>query len=192
MPEPTALDEVHLIRRIAARDQNALSELYNAYGGMVYGLTYRILQNSTFAEEVTQDIFLTIWNQASRWDSARGTLIAWMLSIARNAAIDRLRQEQRRPLRTAVDLDDMLEMIGVTGTVDDPVWHDGRLLRTLMERLPAEQADAIRLAFFEGLSHTEISDRLRLPLGTVKTRVRLGMQKLKDLWIEAGGRPEQR
>ncbi len=192
MPEPTALNEVQLIRRIAARDQNALSELYAAYGGMVYGLAYRILQNSTFAEEVTQDIFLTIWNQASRWDSARGTLAAWMLSIARNASIDRLRQEQRRPLRTAVDLDEMLEFVGGGGTVDDPAWHDGRLLRTLMGRLPTEQAEAIQLAFFEGLSHTEIAERLKLPLGTVKTRVRLGMMKLKDLWMQAGGYPEQR
>jgi RNA polymerase sigma-70 factor, ECF subfamily len=192
MPEPTALNEVQLIRRIAARDQNALSELYNAYGGMVYGLTYRILQNSTFAEEVTQDIFLTVWNQASRWDATRGTLAAWVLSIARNAAIDRLRQEQRRPLRTALDLDEMLDFVGGNSTVDDPAWHDGRLLRSLMGRLPTEQAEAIQLAFFEGLSHTEISDRLKLPLGTVKTRVRLGMMKLKDLWIESGGRSEQR
>jgi RNA polymerase sigma-70 factor, ECF subfamily len=192
MPEPTALNEVQLIRRIAARDQNALSELYNAYGGMVYGLTYRILQNSTFAEEVTQDIFLTVWNQASRWDATRGTLAAWVLSIARNAAIDRLRQEQRRPLRTALDLDEMLDFVGGNSTVDDPAWHDGRLLRSLMGRLPTEQAEAIQLAFFEGLSHTEISERLKLPLGTVKTRVRLGMMKLKDLWIESGGRSEQR
>lgn len=172
------LDEDNLMSRIAARDQSALAELYDSCATMIYSLAYRVLDNHTFAEEITQDTFLTIWTQPDRWDAGRGSLVGWMLTIARNAAIDRLRKEQRRPLRTALDLDDFIERIGVEN--DDRL--DTEALRVCLEGLPVEQAQAIQMAFYQGLTHEELAAALNQPLGTVKTRVRLGLQKLRACW----------
>ena len=176
-------DESALIRLIVQRDQTALSELYGRYGRAVYGLAFRVVQNSTLAEEVTQDTFLKVWNQPETWDPVKGKLISWLLTIARYTAIDRLRREQRRPMGAA--LDDILEVVGSKALADDPAWQDGRLLRSLIARLPPDQIEVIELAFYQGMTHSEMADHLRLPLGTVKTRVRLGLQKLKAMWIDA-------
>ena len=108
--------------------------------------------------------------------------MSWLLTITRYTAIDRLRKEQRRPILDEVELDDL--RIGKRSMVDDPVWQDGRALRALMQQLPVEQVQVIELAFFEGMSHSELAEHLKLPLGTVKTRVRLGLHKLKTLWAE--------
>jgi len=175
-------DDADLVRRLIARDQSALSELYQRFGTLVYSIALRVVQNSTLAEEVTQDTFLKVWHQPTSWDASRGKFVSWLLTITRNTAIDRLRMEQRRPLRTAVDLDDL--PLGKPGLIDDPAWQDGRVLRSLLERLPPEQVQVIELAFFEGLSHSELAERLGLPLGTVKTRLRLGLHKLKVMWAE--------
>jgi len=180
-------DDSELIRRIRARDESALSELYQRYGGLVYSLALRVLQNSGLAEEVTQDAFFKVWSQPETWDAERGRLIAWLMTITRHTAIDRLRKEQRRPMITALELDEALNVVGSLAVMDDPVWQDGKLLRTLLTRLPTDQVRAIELAFFGGMSHSEIAESLNLPLGTVKTRVRLGLQKLKGLWLEATG-----
>jgi RNA polymerase sigma-70 factor, ECF subfamily len=175
----------NLLRRIAARDQSALSELYQRYARLVHNLAFRILERADLAEEITQDVFLKVWNQTARYDSTRGTFATWLLAITRNAAIDRLRQEQRRPSRDAVDLDALLDVLGSSEETDNPTWQDGRLLRELLIQLPAEQRQVIELGFFQGFSHQEIADRLEQPLGTVKTRARLALQKLKGLWLEA-------
>lgn len=187
MPDTPSADDAQLIRRIIARDQNALSELYQRYGGLVYSLATRVIGSRALAEEVTQDTFLKVWNQARTWDPDRGKLSSWLLTITRYTAIDLLRKEQRRPTDASVSLDDIMHVLGAKGLMDDPQWHDGRLLRSLMTRLPSEQIQVIELAFFQGMSHSEMAEHLHLPLGTVKTRVRLGLQKLKDLWIEASG-----
>jgi RNA polymerase sigma-70 factor (ECF subfamily) len=179
------MSDIELMQRVAERDQSALSELYGRYGGPVYSLTLRVLQNSTLAEETTQDIFLKVWNQAESWDPSKGQLISWLLTIARYTSIDRLRKESRQPALTETALDDMPNILATRGLVDDPRWQDGRLLRSLMTQLPNEQIQVIELAFFQGLTHSEIAESTKLPLGTVKTRVRLGLQKLKNLWLEA-------
>ena len=175
-------DEADLVRRLIARDQSALSELYQQFGTLVYSIAMRVVQNSTLADEVTQDAFLKVWNQPTSWDPNRGKFVSWLLTITRYTAIDRLRMEQRRPLQNAVELDDL--RLGKRGLMDDPSWQDGRILRSLLEKLPQEQVQVIELAFFQGMSHSEIAEHLGLPLGTVKTRVRLGLQKLKALWTE--------
>lgn len=177
--------DVELMRRVSRQDQSALSELYQRYGGAVYSLALRVLHNRTMAEEVTQDIFLKVWHQAEKWDPTRGQLASWLLTIARYTSIDRLRKERRQPALTLTPLDDMPNVLSTRGLVDDPRWHDGRLIRSLMTQLPAEQVQVIELAFFQGLTHSEIAESLNLPLGTVKTRVRLGLQKLRNLWLEA-------
>ena len=177
-----SFDEAGLVRRLIEQDQTALSELYQQFGGLVYSIALRVVQNSSLAEEVTQDTFLKVWHQPTTWDPNRGKFVSWLLTITRYTAIDRLRMEQRRPLQNAVELDDL--RIGKHGLMDDPAWQDGRLLRSLLERLPEEQIQVIELAYFQGMSHSEMAEYLHLPLGTVKTRVRLGLQKLKALWVE--------
>lgn len=182
MPE-NLFDEANLVQRLIQQDQTALSELYTQFGGLVYSIAMRVVQNPVLAEEVTQDAFLKVWHQPSSWDPSRGKFVSWLLTITRYTAIDLLRKEQRRPVQDAVELEDL--RIGSGSLMDDPIWQDGRLLRSLMENLPMEQVQVIELAFFEGMSHSEMAEHLSLPLGTVKTRVRLGLQKLKALWQDA-------
>lgn len=187
MLDNAAFEEIELMTRIRARDQAALSELYQRFGGLVYGLAMRVLQNTGFAEEVTQDIFLKIWDQPDSWDATRGKLLNWLMTVTRYTAIDRLRKEQRRPSWSAVDLEDVLNIAGKAGALDE---QDAMLLRSLISQLPPAQIEAIELAFFGGMSHSEIAEQLALPLGTVKTRLRLGLEKLKGMWFEAVGQPD--
>lgn len=173
------MNEIDLMRRIVRRDQQALRELYQEYGRSVYSLTYRVLQNVVWAEEVTQDTFLKVWEQAERWDSSRGKLKNWLLTIAHYSAIDRLRKERRQPVLHDEEINE--ELAG-----NSSGWQDGSALHMLVEQLPPEQARLIELAFFEGLSHSQIASRTELPLGTVKTRLRTGLHRLRDLWNESG------
>ena len=179
------MNEIELIRRINARDQQALSAFYTQFGSLVYGLALRIMQNNTLAEEVTQDTFLKVWNQAHRWDAERGSVVTWLMTITRYTAIDRLRKE-KSPW-TAIDLDDVLEFMGKDSPFDDPAWHDGRLIRSLIQQLPADQQQAVEMAFFGAMSHAEMAEQLQIPLGTVKSRVRRGLQTLRELWQDAAG-----
>jgi RNA polymerase sigma-70 factor, ECF subfamily len=184
MSESFTNDEAQLIQRIIQKDQIALSELYQRYGGLVYSLALRVLTNSTLAEEATQDTFMKVWNQAYTWDANKGKLSTWLMTITRYTAIDRLRKEQHRPA-ASVALEDIEDLIGKRSFMDTAQGQDRQLLRSLMQNLPNEQIQVIELAFFQGLSHSEIADELTLPLGTVKTRLRLGLQKLKVLWLDA-------
>lgn len=183
MIQPNSDDE--LILRLQAQDEGALSLLYERYGGLVYSLALRVVQNAGMAEEITQDTFLKLWAQPRTYDPARGRLVAWLMTITRHTAIDRLRKEQRRPQPSELELDDALNRAGSLAVMDDPAWQDGRLLRSLLAQLPPDQVRVIELAFFGGMSHSEIAESLNIPLGTIKTRVRLGLQKLKALWTEA-------
>jgi RNA polymerase sigma factor (sigma-70 family) len=174
-------DDTHLMNRIALHDEQAFRLLYQQYGKPVYSLAYRILQNSSQAEEVTQDIFLKVWRQNTRWDSDKGTLKNWILAITQFTAIDHLRRERRQPALHPETLDD-LEQTHVFAT--EGGWQDGVVLRTLIDQLPKDHVALIELAFFQGLTHMEIADRTRLPLGTVKTRLRSSLQRLRELWLE--------
>jgi len=171
-------DEASLVQRLVERDESALSELYTQYGRLVYSIAMRTVQNPHLAEEVTQDTFLKLWDQPERWDPQRGRFTSWLLAITRYTAIDHLRKEQRRPLQNALEWDDA--RLGHSALVDELTWEDGRMLHDYMERLPEEQEQAIELAFFQGMSHSEMAEYLNLPLGTVKTRVRLALRKLKS------------
>lgn len=177
--------DVDLMQRVHRGDQQALATLYDRYGGSVYSMALFILRSRPQAEEVTQTVFLRVWQRAEHWDPTRGQLISWLLSLARYTAIDALRREQRRPALLDTPLDDLPQLAAQPNPTDDPVWHDGQLLRDLLGRLPPEQAQAIHLAFFNGMTHSEIAAALGLPLGTVKTRLRLGLSKLREWWQEA-------
>jgi RNA polymerase sigma-70 factor, ECF subfamily len=175
-------NDIDIMKRIMARDQQAFQMLYQQYGKPVYSIAYRVLQNSTLAEEVTQDTFLKIWQQRAYWDPNKGKLLNWLLTITQFTAIDRLRQEQRQPLLHPDAIEDTDDVISAVGSVFQ--WREGTVLRGLVSQLPAEQASLIDLAFFQGMSHSEIADVTQLPLGTVKTRLRAGLQRLRELWLE--------
>lgn len=173
-----------LMHRIERHDQTALTLLYERYGRPVYSLAYRILQNTVMAEEATQDTFLKVWRQSARWDGDKGQLVSWLLTIARYTAIDRLRQEQRQTQPQVVSIDAVAPPESDADHPDDPALHDANIVRGLLSQLPPEQAQVIEMGFFQGLTHTELAERLNLPLGTIKTRVRLGLRKLRTLWNE--------
>ena len=172
------MNDIELMRYISQGNENALAELYNQYGGAVYGLALRILEHQALAEEVTQDVFMRVWQNAYQWDSNKGSLGGWLLQIARVRSIDYLRQEKRKPVTTEIPDDEWF------GIAAEPFWEDGHVLHQFMQQLPTEQQEAVYLAFFRGMTHREISETTAIPLGTVKTRLRLGLQKLKDLWVE--------
>lgn len=185
LPTRPPVTDTHLLQGIAERDQRAFLALYDRYGNLVYSLALRVVRHQGMAEEVTQDVFLKVWQQPTRWNPALGQFSSWLLTITRNAGIDRLRKE-RRHWTPAQDYADPLMEAGEKNAVsENPYWFDGLLLARLLQQLPAEQRQLIELAFYQGYTHSELAENLQLPLGTVKTRLRTGLQKLRILWEEA-------
>lgn len=170
-----------LVRRMRAGDVSAVAELYDRHAGAVYGLACRIVRNSADAEEVVQEAFLQVWQQAARFDSARATVAGWLLMITRTRALDRLRRmdtvhRRNEGLARVEDL-----RAGAAWAADHVLMteENGRGLRQAFEALPAMQRVAVELAFYEGLTHSEIADVLCQPLGTIKTRIRLGVHRMR-------------
>lgn len=184
-----AATESELLQRITQRDQQALLALYEQYGSLVYSLCLRVLRQPASAEEVTQDIFLKLWRQPERWNPALGQFSSWLLTITRNAAIDRLRRDGRHaPPQWQRELDPAhppAASQAAAFTADQANWVNGQALQRMLQGLPGEQRRLIELAFYDGYTHSELADLLGLPLGTVKTRLRMGMQKLRALWEES-------
>jgi RNA polymerase sigma-70 factor, ECF subfamily len=167
--------------RMARGDQDALGEIYDRHGRLVYSLALRIVRDQADAEDVVQEVFAQAWRQASRYDASRGTVLAWLLTLTRSRAIDRLRGRRTRPEPSADE--------GLLNTIPDPAAPadvqavasgQATQIRSAIEELSVLQRVAIELAFYEGLTHAEIAERLELPLGTVKTRIRQGLLKLRD------------
>jgi RNA polymerase sigma-70 factor (ECF subfamily) len=173
-----------LMERVRRRDPAALQELYDRHAGVVYGLGLRILRDSTEAQDLVQDVFLHLWRRSDLFDAGRGAFLGWLVSLARNRAIDRVRAKRTRD-KTA-DSFGMERETDLAPRQADPneAAYVGEL-RTAVARaltvLPEAQRTALELAYFGGLSHTEISERLETPLGTVKARIRQGMIRLRDL-----------
>jgi RNA polymerase sigma-70 factor (ECF subfamily) len=173
------------LERIAGGDHNALAELYDRHSRAIYSLALRILQNQADAEDIVQEVLSQAWRQASRYDAARGHVAAWLLTLTRSRAIDRLRARRARPDRAA-------DHLTPADIADQTVPVDLQLLsaeqvarvRAALDALPLLQRLAIELAYYEGLTHTEIAERLEQPLGTVKTRIRLAMTKLREALTE--------
>lgn len=176
-------DEV-LVSRVCEGDTAALEALYSRYARVVYSFAVRIVGDGATAEEILQEAFVRTWRQAETYRTVRGTFASWLLSITHNLAIDELRRRQRRPQR--VDGTDVHEVMN--GLVDDAAnveeAAEAALLRERVGKalatLPEAQRIAIELAFYQSMSQREIAAHLDEPLGTIKTRLRLGMQKLKD------------
>ena len=176
--ERTRLD---LIRRIASGDSEALSQLYDSSNRAVFGLIQRILNDPAGAEEVTLEVYTQVWRQAANYDPRRGTPSAWLLTIARSRAIDRFRStDQTRRRQEPMELVELARDTGADPEESASAAERGALVRGALDRLPPEQRQVIELAYFGGYSHSEIAAQLQLPLGTVKTRTRLAMGRLRE------------
>lgn len=179
---PDSATDTWLVARVAQQDDVALMKLYSRHGGLVYGTALRVLRSPGMAEEVTQDVFLRVWRRPERWNAALGAFPAWLTTITRNAAIDRLRKEQRRAPLAHEELEDLLNQVNVPNTATDNAWFDAQIVQRLLQELPDSQRVLVELAFYWGYTHTELAEQLDLPLGTVKTRLRAGLLKLRSLW----------
>jgi RNA polymerase sigma-70 factor (ECF subfamily) len=180
-----------LLAQIQSGDEAGLLALHEQYAGLVYSVAYRVLNDQMTAEEVTQDTFMRLWHKAESYDPNKGSFVTWLLTITRRIAIDVLRKQQRDPVITPAFLDDDSERWEMMLGADE----DADLRRTLaavMQELPDDQRRAIELAYFRGMSHSQIADYLDQPVGTIKTRIRLGMKKLREAWLgEAVSNPNR-
>jgi RNA polymerase sigma-70 factor, ECF subfamily len=169
------------LARMAHGDHDALAELYDRHARPVYSLALRILQDSADAEDVVQEAFAQAWAQASRYDAQRGAVAAWLLTLTRSRAIDRLRSKRARPDRSAGE-NAIPDVADAAATPDLQLLSAEQVdrVRVALRDLPALQRVTLELAYYEGLSHAEIAEQLEQPLGTVKTRIRQGMIRLRE------------
>jgi RNA polymerase sigma-70 factor (ECF subfamily) len=196
MAKPTdqktlSLDDYELMRRITARDESALAGLYDRYGAVVNALCLKMFGDRTAAEDVVFDVFWEIWDRAERFDPTRGTPVAYLLGVARSRATDRLRSlraKKRQPAANSTDDRSRAGQAAISDSspVDDAMLCEQRIrVRGAMEQLGPLEREALELAFYEALTHSEIAARLNSPLGTVKSRIRQALMRLKKLLGDA-------
>jgi RNA polymerase sigma-70 factor (ECF subfamily) len=167
--------------RIAAGDQNALAALYDESGQLVYSVALRLLGDAADAEEVTMDVYTQVWRNAASYEDSRGTVTTWLITLARSRAIDRMRSRSGRlQNETAFPETFDLPSGGTSPERQSEEAQRRRRVNAALQTLPPEQREVVRLAFFAGLTHSELAARLQQPLGTVKTRLRTGMMKLRE------------
>jgi len=172
--------ERRMLERMAAGDGDALRELYDIHARAVYSLAVRILRSQSDAEDIVQEVFVQAWRQATRYDASRGTVAGWLLMQAKSRSIDRLRARRARPeqseeARVAEPVD-----AGDAADIQIVRSEQAARVRQALDELPALQKTALELAYYEGLTHVEIAEQLEQPLGTVKTRIRQGLLKLRQ------------
>ena len=183
------LDDEGLLAAIQQGDEDALAELYDRYGRLAFGLAYRILGERGTAEDVVQEAYLAVWRRSTSFRADRGSARAWLMSIVHNAAIDRRRGRFKRE-QEVVPIDDLefrleSEADDAFAVVSEQI--EAEQIRSALGSLPTEQRQAIELAYFGGLTQQEISERTGTPLGTVKSRMRLGLPKLRSLLADSLG-----
>jgi RNA polymerase sigma-70 factor, ECF subfamily len=174
-------NDADLARRLKSREPRAMEDLYDRYGRLAYSLIHRIVRNSAAAEDLVQETFLRVWSRAHSFDSERGALGPWVLTVARNRAIDYLRSIDGRISAASLELDHM-DHPSLFASFDDSALSidRARRLKSAFEKLNENQRKVIELAYFEGLSQSEMADRMKQPLGTVKTWVRSALKALRD------------
>jgi RNA polymerase sigma-70 factor (ECF subfamily) len=176
--------EVDLLQRTGKGDRQSFEQLYERFSGVLFSTAYRVLNSPEAAEDVLQDVFLQIWEKAPLYDPQRGKPLTWAVTLTRNKAIDRLRSVQRRS-RLQDDVEREAQTLssstGAARSMLSSRWRKGKLVREAIQKLSKDQREAIELAFFSGLTQTEIAEKLQEPLGTVKARIRRGMMKLRDV-----------
>jgi RNA polymerase sigma-70 factor (ECF subfamily) len=176
-----AVLDASLVQQLLQRDMRAFEQIYDRHSRLVYGLVYRIVQQAGTAEEVVQDIFLQLWRNAAQYDASRGPFLPWLLTMARHRALDTLRLKSERQRRRE-DQTEEVPAVCVTPQFEKQLDEKRRAVqvRELMSSLQPQQKRAIELAYFEGLSHTEIAATLKEPLGTVKSWIRNGLMRLRE------------
>ena len=180
-PDRNALNA--LLERVAQRDQRAFSQLYDASSRLVFGLILRLVRDPSVAEDITMEVFMQVWRTATSYDTTRGSVNAWLITVARSRAIDWIRSSRARFEQQKQPLDAGPELTDRKATPEDRVLHTDRaaVVQQALSALPAEQRQLVELAYFSGLSQTEMAEQLSLPLGTVKSRVRMGLARLREL-----------
>lgn len=179
---------------VVAQDETAFVALYDRYADLVYSTSLRVLADRHLAEDATQDVFVRLWQRPESFVATRGRFVSWLMSVTRNRSVDELRVQGRRHRREAPGVDTVDDPGSIaSGAYTDEPLHAAQLeevqaeVRTAMLGLPRDQRVALELAYFGGLTQQEIAVRLSEPLGTVKTRIRLGMQKLRTALVSAHG-----
>ena len=181
----TGLRDEELMERVGGQDLAAFNVIYDRYGDLVYSVSLRVVGDTHVAQDVTQDVFVRVWRRPELFDRTRGKFITWLLSVARNRSIDERRSHGRRLRREALPpTTEEEEVLPSNDERDDPALatvlaDERRAVRKALDVLPPEQKLAIQLAYFGGLTQAEVAEKLGQPLGTVKTRIRLGMQKMR-------------
>ena len=184
-PEPAQANDVELLKAIVARNEAALAQLYDRYRTILFGLLMRILNNREEAEDVLQEVFLQVWRKAADFDESRGRPFTWLVTLARSRGIDRLRTLASRERVAEAGAREVSEEISDAAT--DAFKSEQRgLVSDALAKLPDEQKRPIMLAYFDGLTQSEIATHLGSPLGTVKTRMRTGMIRLRELLAGQG------
>ncbi|CAM4142846.1 RNA polymerase sigma factor [Saccharibacillus endophyticus] len=173
-------EDLQLIQRIADRDAGALEHLYDTYERPVYAFAYRLLNDSMAAEEAVQELFMRIWNNAGRYDSSHGKLSTWMFALTRNISIDMLRRRSARAAAIPVEDEHLNAVLDETSDTELTVERtlEGERVLAALQELGDEQQQVIDLIYYKGLTQQEVSDRCAIPLGTVKSRVRLALKQL--------------
>jgi RNA polymerase sigma-70 factor (ECF subfamily) len=181
MDDPAVSPDAALVQRLLQNDVSAFENLYDRHSRLIYALVLRILQHAGPAEEVVQDVFLQLWRNTAQYDATRGPFVPWLVTLARNRALDTLRRKSERQRRREDQVDE-LPSIAAAPQYERKIDEKRRIerVRSLMGELNPRQKQAIELAYFEGLSHTEIATALREPLGTVKSWIRNGLIRLKE------------
>ena len=171
-----------LIERVAQADEAAMARLYDLTSPSVFGLVLKILRDRAAAEEVTLDVYVQVWKQAGQFSTQRGSATSWLLMMARSRAIDHIRSRSWREQEKGTPLDSAVELPSAAPTPEQSTAEAKchRVVKSAVESLDPRQRETIELAFFSGLTHSEIAQRLDQPLGTVKTRIRQGMQHLRE------------
>ncbi|MBI4203134.1 MAG: sigma-70 family RNA polymerase sigma factor [Chloroflexi bacterium] len=178
----SVLSEEELVALVKQGDQTALGELYDRRGKAVYGFALHLLRDQAKAEEVTQEVFINVWLKARTFDPGRGGFNTWLMTMAHHKAIDEMRRSHRQ--RVALDQAGQDSLVKWNSSEESPIEgaekaQDAEAVRQALEMLPPEQRSVVTLAYYQGLSQSEIAARLQQPLGTVKTRMRLALQKLR-------------
>ncbi len=173
------ISETSLISQLQNGEQHALAYLYDRYGAALYGVVIRIVNDKNIAEEILQDVFLKIWTRIASYDSQKGKLFTWMLNIARNAAIDKIRSAEITKQKKTKGISGFVSTVESNENVSQT--NDGIGLQNVLKQLPPEQQVIIEYLYFKGYTQSELAEEKNIPLGTVKTRLRMAMQTLQSI-----------
>ncbi len=180
----TAFSDSELLGKIKQQDAEAFSTLYDRYASRLYGLALKILTNPSLAEDVIQEVFLTVWEKAEQFERMRGGALAWLMALCRNRSIDKLRAQERSRKKITPMPDDLEKLPSLDGEMifaKIGVEEGVRAITQAMQQVPDDQRQLIEMAYFREMSQSEIARETQLPLGTVKTRIRSGMKKVREL-----------